>query len=159
MVKISQFLRLSTKFLAVLRLSVTPIETLGFSCESKRETREKRGRKNKKKKLIMPVLCRLGLRQGGLGWAIFSRVFRLSLQATKKEEAFSAGPTPSPSAHNLSGFPDSTETRPSCAHYLVTACLFRLMGTNIMDKLERWRDEARRWSFPRCFCIFRLQGL
>ena len=47
-----------------------------------------------KKKLCL--LCRPGLTQGWLGWAIFSRVFRLSQKAAKKEEAFSAGPTPFP---------------------------------------------------------------
>ena len=51
------------------------------------ETRESRGRKRQKK---ICLLCRLGLRQGWLGWAIFSRVFQLSQKAAKKGEAFSA---------------------------------------------------------------------
>ena len=52
------------------------------------------------------LVCRLGLRQGWLGWAIFSRVFRLSRKAAKKGEAFSAGPTPLPPPQPLD---DSTK--------------------------------------------------
>ena len=46
-----------------------------------------------------------------VGWAIFSRVFWLSQKATKKEEAFSAGPTPPSPQPHVSAFPDSTKLR------------------------------------------------
>ena len=61
--------------------------------EQGRDTRVERKEKTRKKNCL---LCRPGLTQGWLGWAIFSRVFRLSQKAAKKEEAFFARPTPLP---------------------------------------------------------------
>ena len=87
---------------------------------SKRETRETRERKKDKKKICL--LCRLGLRQGWLGWAIFSWVFRPSQKAAKKEEVFSAGLTSPPPTPTLTflHFP----TRPSCTQHLATPFFF-----------------------------------
>ena len=73
------------------------------------------------------LMCRLGLRQGWLGWAIFSRVFRLSQKAAKKGKHFLQCPPRSP-------LPNLSTTRPSCAQHLATASLFRLLGTNIKFK-------------------------
>ena len=55
------------------------------------------------------------------------RVFRLSQKAAKKGKHFLQGPAPFPP-------PNLWTTRPSCAQHLATACLFRLLGTNIKFK-------------------------
>ena len=111
---------------------------------SKRETRETRERKKDKKKICL--LCRLGLRQGWLGWATFSWVFRPSPKAAKKEEVFSAGLTPPPPTPTLTflHFP----TRPSCTQHLATPFFFSATGNK--HKIQRWRDAG---PFPDV-CVF-----
>ena len=85
------------------------------------------------------LLCRPGLRQGWLCWAIFSRVFRLSQEAAKKGEAFSAGPTPLPPPQPLD---DSTKL---CATF---GDRVFILATGNKHKIQRWRDVS---PFPDVF--------
>ena len=107
-----------------------------------RDTRVERKELETKKNCL---LCRPGLRQGWLGWAIFSRVFRLSQKAAKKGEAFSAGPTPLPPSQPLD---DSTKL---CATF---GDRVFILATGNKHKIQRWRDAG---PFQDVFVFFDIK--
>ena len=104
----------------------------GFGAQARARHPSREEGKDKKK---ICLLCRPGLTQGWLGWAIFSRVFRLSQKAAKKGKHFLQGPPPFP-------LPNLSTTRPSCAQHWATAYLFRLLGTNIQFKDGATEDDG-----------------
>ena len=100
----------------------------GFGAQARARHPSREEGKDKKK---ICLLCR----------AIFSRVFRLSQKAAKKEEAFSAGPTPFPPPQPLD---DSTKL---CATF---GDRVFISATGNKHKIQRWRDAG---PFPDV-CVF-----
>ena len=109
-------------------ISVSSGGQTGFGARARARHPSREEGKDKKK---ICLLCRPGLRQGWLGWAIFSRVFRLSQKAAKKGEAFSAGPTTLPPSQPLD---DSTKL---CATF---GDRVFISATGNKHKIQRWRD-------------------
>ena len=125
--------------------AVSSGDQTGFGAQARARHPSREEGKDKKK---ICLLCGPGLTQGWLGWAIFSRVFRLSQKAAKKGKHFLQGPPPFP-------FPNLSTTRPSCAQHLATACLFRLLGTNIKFKDGATEDDGGPLPSPsRVFLYF-----
>ena len=82
--------------------------------EQGRDTRVERKEKTRKK-----IVCCVG--PSFLGFSGYHK------KPQKRKKHFLQGPPPFP-------LPNLSTTRPSCAQHLATACLFRLLGTNIKFK-------------------------
>ena len=92
---------------------------------SKGETRESRGRKRQEKNLSV-VQAGFNARVAWLGH-LFQGFPATTKSRKKRKKHFLQGPPHFP-------LPNLSTTRPSCAQHLATACLFRLLGTNIKFK-------------------------
>ena len=102
--------------------AVSSGDQTGFGARARARHASREEGKDKKKNCL---LCRPD--KDGLVGPSFLGFSGYHKKPQKRKKHFLQGPPPFP-------LPNLSTTRPSCAQHLATACLFRLLGTNIKFK-------------------------